>query len=69
VPEGQDSDPPGSVSNQNQEEQEAGLGHGHEQPDGEHKDESKERGARHEDDSPGSSTEGSQATGHPDNAG
>ena len=67
--EAQGSDPPGAVSNQNQEEQQSGLGRGHERPDGEHKDESKERGAAHEDDSPGSSSEGSQATGHPDNAG
>jgi hypothetical protein len=62
-------DPPGTVSNQNQEEAEGGLTDGPSRPDAAHKDESKERGAQHVDDSPGSSSEGSQATGHPDNAG
>lgn len=62
-------DPPGTVSNQNQEEQEGGLSDEHAEPDTEHTDEAKERGSAHEHDSPGSSSEGSQATGHPDNAG
>lgn len=62
-------DPPGTVSNQNQEQAERGLSDERSQPDTDHKDPRKERGARHEDDSPGSASEGSQATGHPDNAG
>ncbi len=62
-------DPPGAVSNQNQEEAEGGLDDERSKPASPPKDESKERGARHDDDSPGSSTEGSQATGHPENAG
>ena len=66
---GRPSDPPGTVSNQNQEEVERELTDERAQPDTRHKDESKERGAQHDDDSPGSSTEGSQATGHPGNAG
>jgi hypothetical protein len=69
VPEGEHSDPPGAVSNQNQEEAQDGLRDQDKRPNPERKDESKERGAWHDDDSPGSSTEGSQATGHPDNAG
>jgi hypothetical protein len=64
-----ESDPPGTVSNQNQEEAESGLSDERARPDADHKDERKEHGAQYEDDSPGSSSEGSQSTGHPDNAG
>ena len=63
------SDPPGSVSSQNQEEGEGDLAHGTADEGTPSKDESKERGAAHDDDHPGGSGEGSQSTGHPDNAG
>lgn len=65
---GQDgSDPPGAVSNQNQEEAEGGhadageksarVGSGSQEPD-------ESAGSE-----PGAASEGSQATGHPENAG
>jgi hypothetical protein len=57
------------VSNQNQEEAEHELGNEQAEPGTGHQDESKQRGAQQKDGSPGSSTEGSQATGHPENAG
>jgi hypothetical protein len=53
-----DEQPPGSKSNQNQEEPSAPHG-----SDGQH-----EGGSRPTED-PGAAKEGSQATGHPDNAG
>jgi hypothetical protein len=64
-----ESDPPGTVSNQNQEEAESGLSDERSQPNADHKDARKEHGGRYADDSPGSAGEGSQSTGHPDNAG
>jgi hypothetical protein len=58
----QDStDPPGAVSNQNQEEAEAG-----------HADPGEDSGSVPDDagdSEPGAASEGSQATGHPENAG
>ncbi|HWC86312.1 MAG TPA: hypothetical protein VG388_07225 [Solirubrobacteraceae bacterium] len=65
------TDPPGSVSNQNQEEAEAG----HDTP-GAGPRSGESRGAGSSDaegessgSRPGAASEGSQATGHPDNAG
>jgi hypothetical protein len=63
-----ESDPPGAVSNQNQEEAESGMREDASHPEPRTSgggDESK--GADH--DSSGESGEGSQSTGHPDNAG
>jgi hypothetical protein len=62
APEGQDSsDPPGAVSNQNQEEAESGHAQGAGEGAG------GEGGGESSD--PGAASEGSQATGHPENAG
>lgn len=67
-------DPPGAVSNQNQEEAEGGLAGGQQDPGTRPDEESAgDAGGPSENDSadsaPGSATEGSQATGHPENAG
>ncbi|MDQ6776070.1 MAG: hypothetical protein M3071_07595 [Actinomycetota bacterium] len=68
------TDPPGAVSNQNQEEAEGGrAGHGGADP-GLRPDEEAEGGAGESggpsgDSAPGAASEGSQATGHPENAG
>ncbi|HEY5316416.1 MAG TPA: hypothetical protein VIJ20_00445 [Solirubrobacteraceae bacterium] len=70
----QDTDEaPGAVSSQNQEEAEAGHAADDERPDGQAPD-SAEQGAgggeaESPDSAPGAASEGSQATGHPDNAG
>ena len=70
-------DPPGAVSNQNREEGEGGLAGTGERP-GDEADTGGEGApagsgtpepAGSPDSGPGSATEGSQATGHPENAG
>jgi hypothetical protein len=80
---GQDStDPPGAVSDQNREEAEAGhagesRGAGDRTGDGAHGSGRRESGPSRgsggsggaADSAPGSASEGSQATGHPENAG
>jgi hypothetical protein len=72
-PSGRDSsDPPGAVSNQNQEEAEgghAGAGGGEPSTDGARGDSGNGAPDESSDSVPGAASEGSQATGHPENAG
>lgn len=66
------SDPPGAVSDQNMEEAESPLrdDERHPEPRTEDRDAARSPGAGDENDrDEGSSKEGSQATGHPQNAG
>jgi hypothetical protein len=61
------TDPPGAVSNQNQEEAESAHADGGQGGRGVRPDKEAEGSAK--DSAPGAAGEGSQATGHPDNAG
>jgi hypothetical protein len=70
------TDPPGAVSNQNQEEAEgAHADRGRPDSGGRSNNDAPEQASRQpspgggEDSVPGTATEGSQATGHPENAG
>jgi hypothetical protein len=65
--EGRPSDPPGAVSNQNEEEAESGLRRDRSHPEPRTTD----GGAEGKGESPetGASGEGSQSSGHPENAG